>query len=139
MRFKIAFLFGQLGIQYILLHTLAQHSICQHRSSYTSSCTCCCSSQLLFISPKISPPFYIIFSQLHSIENSTLCTKKTNNAFFYRQIQKWLYWHLPSKTNQFFFFQTLNLLWHVSHPYCFGMCPIYSRLSSQFLRKTCLI
>ena len=67
------------------------------------------------------------------------CVQKTNNAFFYRQIQKWLYWHLPSKTNQFFFFQTLNLLWHVSHPYCFGMCPIYSRLSSQFLRKTCLI
>ena len=135
MRFKIAFLFGQLGIQYILLHTLAQHSICQQRSSYTSSCTCCCSSQLLFILLKYPLHFtsYFLNCILLKIVH---CVQKTNNAFFYRQIHKWLYWHLPSKTNQFFFFQTLNLLWHVSHPYCFGMCPIYSRLSSQFLRKT---
>ena len=139
MRFKIAFLFGQLGIQYILLHTLAQHSICQHRSSYTSSCTCCCSSQLLFISLKISPPFYIIFSQLHSIENSTLCTKKQITPFSIDKYKSdYTDISLLRQINSFFF-QTLNLLWHVSHPYCFGMCPIYSRLSSQFLRKTCLI
>ena len=117
---------------YILLHNIASVNTGPH----TRHRTCCCSSQLLFISPKISPPFYIIFSQLHSIENSTLCTKKkTNNAF---SIDKYKsdYTDISLLRQINSFFQTLNLFWHVSHPYCFGMCPIYSRLSSQFLRKT---
>ena len=76
---KIAFLFGQLGLQYIyifFLHTLASVNTGRRVHKSPRKCGVPAAFHNFFLFSLNSPSVYIIFSQLHSIEKGRLYVQK---------------------------------------------------------------